>query len=317
MKLEEETVRGYLMKNKNLVITSLILIPIVILLSAIPSMKPKDQDLYVFLLRGRDLFIKFILIIALIISACLKLSGVLEGFGDLTQNNIGPINSYTEIKRGTWLGIKDEVLRIRSSPDMQKDLSKNWSKLISEQEGLYYAQHGKFPYPEAIINCVLEQKEKEEKKKRGVWNKRKIRKTLDELEIYERTLPVRSFVQLAQYQDNPCIEKVPELKFLRELHDTGINTVNRKKLFCNNFGLENELEAYNVADMNGREVKSNPHMVNVSELPKLLSNFSFLEKPCNPCNNMKTCKFALNGESSQTAVKWWGLESASNSQIIR
>lgn len=263
--------------------------------------------LYKQLIYDRNMFIIYGLIAILLLAFLLKYFNVLEGFGDLTRNNIGPVNDNTRIKRSTWNGIKDDVLRNRSDPDLQKYLQQNWKKVMTEQEALHYNQFGKFPYPESIVDCVTMGKEG-----------KKLRKAKEQIELYQKTLPIRVFIKKAQYSNNKCIKKVPELKFIRDLSNSakGVETADNRKLYCNVNGDSKYLRAYNIKNNRGREKRNDPHLVKTKNLPNLVPEFTFLNKHCNPCDDMVNCKFGLNNEISKEASTWWGLDSSSSSQIL-
>lgn len=270
---------------------------------------------YTKLLRDRNLFIIFGLIIVLVLSAFCKFFNVLEGFGDLTNRNIGPVTNDTMIKKGTWDGIKQDVFRKTTNETLQNELKSEWKKLITEKEGLHYSLHKIFPYPDAIKKCVMAQREKEYRNRNMAWGKKQIRKETTDLEHYQTTLPLRSFVKLAKYNKNGCLNKIPELDFLNKLnnYNEGARTFENKELFCEP-GME-ELKAYDISEMNGEKRKRNPHYVSSKQLENV-TGFTFVDKPCNPCEDMEKCKFALDNKISPVAKMYWGIESASNSQML-
>ena len=267
------------------------------------------------LLRDRNLFIIFGLIIVLVLSAFCKFFNVLEGFGDLTNRNIGPVTNDTMIKKGTWDGIKQDVFRKTTNETLQNELKLRWKELITEKEGLHYSLHRMFPYPDAVKQCVMAQREKEYRNKNMSWGKKQIEKETKDLEHYQTTLPVRSFVKLAKYNKNGCLNKIPELDFLNKLnnYNEGARTFENKELFCEP-GMK-ELKAYDISETNGEKRKRNPHYVSSKQLENV-TGFTFVDKPCNPCEDMEKCKFALDNKISPVAKMYWGIESASNSQML-
>lgn len=270
---------------------------------------------YTQLLRDRNLFIIFGLIIVLVLSAFCKYFNVLEGFGDVTKKNIGPVTNDTMIKKGTWHGIKQDVFRKKTNETLQTELKLKWKELITEKEGLHYSLHRMFPYPDAVKKCVMAQKEKDYRNKNMAWGKSQIRKETTDLEHYQTTLPLRSFVKLAKYNKNGCLNKIPELDFLNKLnnYNEGARTFENKELFCEP-GMK-ELKAYDISEMNGEKIKRNPHYVSSKQLENV-TGFTFVDKPCNPCEDMEKCKFALDNKISPVAKMYWGIESASNSQML-
>jgi hypothetical protein len=267
------------------------------------------------LLRDRNLFIIFGLIIVLVLSAFCKYFNVLEGFGDLTSKNIGPVTNDTMIKKGTWDGIKQDVFRKTTNETLQNELKLRWKELITEKEGLHYSLHRMFPYPDAVKKCVMAQREKEYRNKNMAWGKKQIGKETTDLEHYQTTLPLRSFVKLAKYNKNGCLNKIPELDFLNKLnnYNEGVRTFANKELFCEP-GMK-ELKAYEISENNGEKIKRNPHYVSSKQLENV-TGFTFVDKPCNPCEDMEKCKFALDNKISPVAKMYWGIESASNSQML-
>ena len=268
------------------------------------------------IIRDRNMFVLVGLMIVLLISALIKYFNVLEGFGDLTRKNIGPVDNESRIKNSTWNGIKKDVMRKNTNESLQSELKTNWKTLITETEGLHYALHSKFPYPETVIKCIMTQKEKEYKNENRPWNQKAIDIERKKLENYETSLPIRSFVKLAKYKYNNCLMKIPELEFLNKLNDKnkGITTSDNSQLFCE-LGNDKNLKAFDISTMEGEKRKSNPHYVGVKELEKV-TGFKFMDKPCNPCEDMNKCKFALDNKISPVARMWWGIDNAANSQIL-
>ena len=180
--------------------------------------------MYTKIIRDRNMFVLVGLMIVLLISALIKYFNVLEGFGDLTRKNIGPVDNESRIKNSTWNGIKADVMRKSTNESLQNELKTNWKSLITETEGLHYALHGKFPYPETVIECIMKEKEKEYNNQNKPWNQKAIDKERKQLQNYESTLPIRSFVKLAKYNYNNCLTKIPELEFLANA--TGFKVLN-------------------------------------------------------------------------------------------
>jgi|TARA_B110000967_G_scaffold209626_1_gene266702 hypothetical protein len=267
------------------------------------------------MLKDRNLFIILGLVAVLIISALLKYFNVLEGFGDLTKSNIGPVTNDTMIRKSTWNGIKQDVFRKTTNDTLQNELKLKWNELITEKEGLHYALHREFPYPDTVKKCVISEREKEYRNRNLKWDKKAINKENKDLEHYQTTLPIRSFVKLAKYNKSNCLYKIPELEFLNKLNNDseGVTTFANKKLYCE--AGNSDLRAFDVSEMNGEKQKRNPHYVDSKELENV-AGFTFVDKPCNPCEDMEKCKFALNNKISPVAKMYWGIENASNSQIL-
>lgn len=267
------------------------------------------------LIKDRNMFIIFGLIVVLIVSAVLKFFNILEGFGDLSSSNIGKVNNDTQITKATWNGIKEDVFRKDTHETLQNDLKVRWKELITEKEGLHYALHKEFPYPDAVKKCVMAQREKEYRNQHKKWGKKEINKEKEDLKHYQQTLPIRSFILLAKYNKNGCLHKIPELEFINNLnnYNVGVRTVNNKHLECE--AGNKELRAFDISETNGEMKKRNPHYVSVKELENV-AGFKFVDKPCNPCEDMNKCRFALNNKISPVAKLYWGMESASNSQIL-
>ena len=275
---------------------------------------------YMKFINYSNLIIIFGIAIVLGIAVIIKMSGVLEGFGDLTAENIGPLTRETRITKATWMGIKDKVFNKEVDPDLQARLGNEWKNFITEREGLYYAEHGRFPYPEAIKECFIQGEEKQVREEKNKdFTKKERSKAMQELSYFEKSLPVRMFVLRAPMNMNPCVNKIPELKVIEKLLDSssGVLTKDNRKLNCGLGAQSDELRAYKIQrDMNGREVKADPHTVGIEELPELVPEIHFLNKPCNPCDDMVNCKFGVNKKVSNVASMWWGINSASNSQIV-